>query len=125
MGSGIGKICAAGAILLSVGLARPAGAHHSFAMFDRTQEIKLKGVVKEWQFTNPHAYLQVMSVDAQPKEWSLETTALTSLLKRGLRRETFKPGDKVDVVLHPLRNNASGGELVSVTMADGMVWKLY
>jgi len=113
---------AMGALLAAAG----AQAHHSFAMFDRTKEITLTGVVKEWQFTNPHAYLQMVSQEgAKTTEWSLETTAISSLLRRGLRSTTFSPGDKVSVVIHPLRNAQPGGELVSVTPEGGMLWKLY
>ena len=41
--------CSAGAAL----------AHHAFAMFDRTKTLALKGQVIEFQWTNPHAWIEV------------------------------------------------------------------
>ncbi len=105
-------------------MAAPAQAHHSFAMFDRTKDITIEGTVKDWQFANPHGYLQVLAKHGtDDAEWSLETFGIAGLLRKGMRRETYKPGDKVVVVLHPLRNGAAGGELVSVTTADGVEHK--
>ncbi|MGC4027434.1 MAG: DUF6152 family protein [Steroidobacteraceae bacterium] len=97
-------------------------AHHSFAMFDRTKEVTIVGEVKTWQFTNPHAYLQVMAPYGEKqevREWTLEANGPSILLRKGLRPGTFKAGDKVTVILYPLRNGAAGGELVSVTMSTG------
>ncbi len=127
--AGPGRAALAGG-LAALAMASPAAAHHSFAMFDRTKEVSIDGTVKEWQFSNPHAYLQMVAAGgdaaaAPAREWSLETTAISGLLHKGMRRDTFHPGDKVKVIMHPLRNGAAGGELVSVTTADGMVWKLY
>lgn len=101
--------------------AGPVSAHHSAAMFDAAKEIKLEGTVKEFQFTNPHSWIQLNVADAGGKvtEWSLETAGVSSLYRRGIRASSLKPGDKVTVVANPLKNGAAGGNVRSVTSADG------
>ena len=37
----------------------PVSAHHSFAMFDRQAELWIEGTVTEFQWTNPHTFIQV------------------------------------------------------------------
>lgn len=104
----------------AVGVA-PAWAHHSAAMFDSTQQVTLEGTVKEFQFTNPHSWIQLNVADPAGKvtEWSLETGGVSSLYKRGVRASSLKPGDKVTVVVNPLKNGNPGGNVRTVTAADG------
>ena len=70
------------------------GAHHSFATFDQTQEKTLEGTVKEFQWTNPHSWVQLLVTDADGKavEWSLETASISNLFKNGWRAQSLKPG---------------------------------
>lgn len=98
-----------------------ASAHHSFAMFDMQKDLQLQGVARSFTWESPHTWLQVMVADsgASPTEWSIEMGAPNVLYKRGLRASSVKPGDKVMVVIHPLRDGRPGGSLVSVTLADG------
>ena len=49
------RIAAAAAVLVSLG--GPASAHHSGAMFEPEKTITIKGVVKEFEYTNPHSWL--------------------------------------------------------------------
>ena len=105
----------------------PALAHHSAAMFDMDKTMMISGTVKEWQFMNPHSWLQVVSMDPQGKEeqWSFEGpspagggTSPNSVL----RKDTFKPGDKVTVATHPMKDGRHAGWLGVVTFADGHKW---
>src|ERR1700676_2034050 len=105
----------------------PVWSHHSAAMFDMQKTVVVSGTVKEWQFMNPHSWLQVMAVDASGKEvqWSFEAAAPagggsspTSLL----RKDTFKPGDKITVETHPMKDGRPAGILGAVTFADGHKW---
>jgi hypothetical protein len=110
--------------LLSVSaVALPALAHHSFAMFDNEREMTLVGTVKEFQWTNPHAWLQVMvpSADGKAIEWSIEMTSPNGLKRSGWRPTTIKAGDKVTAIIHPLKSGETGGSLVMVTLPDGKV----
>jgi hypothetical protein len=110
-------VLAAGAGAL---LGGAAAAHHSFAMFDNTKEQTLVGTVKEFQWTNPHTWLQVMVDDGGKQvEWSIEGSSPNGLARRGWTRTSFKPGDKVTVIIHPLKDGSNGGSYVKATLPDG------
>ncbi|MGC3982419.1 MAG: DUF6152 family protein [Steroidobacteraceae bacterium] len=98
-----------------------ATAHHSYAMFDRSKSVSSEAIVRIWEFTNPHATLWVYINDAQGKPvlWGVEAAGPTQLLRSGWDKNTVKPGDKVTVVINPLRNGSNGGSLVKLTLADG------
>jgi len=109
---------AAAALVLS---ATPLFAHHSFAMFDQTRTTVLNGVVKEFQWTNPHIWIEVMAPDAKGKtvQWSIEGGATSGLRRSGWSRESFKPGEKVAITIYPLKNGDNGGSFVKAQFADG------
>lgn len=101
----------------------PASAHHSGAMFDGAKEVVLVGTIKEFQYTNPHSWIQVLvpREGGGEVEWSIETAAPIVLLRAGIRPTSLKPGDKVTVRTHPLRDGGPGGNLIDVKKADGTV----
>lgn len=101
-------------------------AHHSFAAFDLTKTARLTGTVKDFQWTNPHSWLQIVTMDAKGKssEWSLEMSAVSMLVRWGWRPQTLKPGDKIVLEIHPRRDGAPGGSLMSVTRSDGKQFKV-
>lgn len=98
-----------------------AAAHHSHAMFDDAKQVTSDAVVRTWQFSNPHATLWVYINDAQGKAelWGLEAPGPNQLMRSGWDKETVKPGDKVTVMLNPLRDGRNGGNLIKLTLADG------
>lgn len=102
--------------------ALPAVAHHSQAMFDSAKKMTLSGSVKTFQFSNPHCYIQVL-VPIQggqgSEEWSVEMGAPAHLLRAGWKPNTLKPGDKITVIVFPLRDGSKGGHYISATGADG------
>jgi hypothetical protein len=102
-------------------LAGQAFAHHSFAMFDPDKLITQEGVVKEFEWTNPHVWLHIVAPDAGGKAqtWSFEMQAVAAATSGGWRSNTVKPGDKVAVEFHPLKDGSRGGELVAATLPDG------
>jgi hypothetical protein len=103
--------------------ATTAGAHHSFAMFDRSRTDTVAGTVKEFELINPHGWLRIMVADASgiASEWPLELGGAGQLQRFGWTPDAVHPGDKVTVRLHPLRDGSYGGQLVSVTLANGKV----
>ena len=107
--------------LFTLGLASIASAHHSPAMFDMAKRIELKGTVKQFQWSNPHSYIQLMVKDASGKEeeWSLEMAAPTYLYNNGWRPSTVKAGQEISVTMSPLNSGAKGGLVITVTTADG------
>ena len=96
-------------------------AHHSFAMFDPDRLITQTGTVKEFEWTNPHVWLHIMAPDGsgKPVEWSFEMQAVAQATTGGWRVDSVKPGDKVSVEFHPLKDGSRGGELVAATLPDG------
>jgi hypothetical protein len=104
-----------------VGTATGAVAHHSAAMFDQTRQITLSGTVRDFQWTSPHCYIQLLaSQDKAPaQEWSLEMAAPMYLYRLGWRPSSVKAGDQITVSVHPLRDGKRGGLLFKVTTADG------
>jgi hypothetical protein len=106
---------------LAAVIAAPALAHHSFAMFDADKTVELNGTVKEFQWTNPHSWLQVMVTDDKgvTKEWSLEMGSPGGLARNGWRPKTVVAGDKVTVSIHPLKDGSAGGQLLKAKLADG------
>jgi hypothetical protein len=101
----------------------PALAHHSFAMFDMTQEKTISGTVSDFQWTNPHSWiwLDVPTADGGSEKWGVEGMSPNFLERRGWSKNTLRVGDKVSVVVHPVRNGGKGGSFVRVTLPDGKV----
>jgi hypothetical protein len=110
--------CLAG---VALAVALPALPHHSFAMFDQTKVVPLKGTVREFQWTNPHAWIQVDVTDASGKAemWSVELNSPNNLRRQGWKSNSLKPGDKVTVTINPLRDGKKGGLFVAVVLPDG------
>ena len=102
-------------------LAAPAFAHHSFAMFDATKTVTLKGTVKEFEWTNPHSWLRVMVTDdaGTPRQWALEMGSPGQQSRVGWKPDSVKPGDQVTVQMHPLKDGSRGGQFLSVELANG------
>lgn len=114
--------CLALAAVLALALPTgPAAAHHSFAMFDQSKKVTVTGTVKQFQWTNPHAYIQLVAKDASGKdvEWSMEMGAPMYLYARGWRPSTLRAGMAVSITINPLRNGRPGGVVIDVTTPDG------
>ena len=106
---------------VAASLAAPALAHHSFAMFDREKAVEIAGIVKEYEWTNPHVWIHLLAPDAsgKPVEWGFEMQAIAQDMAGGWRPDSVKPGDKVSIDFHPLKDGSRGGQLVAATLADG------
>ncbi len=107
-------------ILPAIVIALPALAHHSGAMFDNDKSMTLVGTVKSFQWTNPHCWIQVLVPgDSGPVEWSVEMGSPSLLFRGGWKPRSLHAGEKITVVIHPMRDGTSGGLFVSATDADG------
>src|SRR5258708_24047400 len=104
-------------VLGSIGLSfvTPAFAHHSFAMFDREKAVNISGVVKEYEWTNPHVWIHVMAPDTQgtPREWPFEMQSVQQDAAAGWRADSLKPGDKSSGQYHPLKESSRRGQLMT------------
>jgi hypothetical protein len=114
---------AAFTLAMGVLLGTQASAHHSFAMFDRQKQVVLKGVVKAFQWTNPHSFIEIEAADDKgvAQTYSIEMNSPNNLTRQGWKSSSLKPGDHVTVVMNPVRDGAPGGLFVSVQLADGKV----
>ena len=104
---------AAGLIAAS---ASAALAHHSNAMFDRTKTVDIKGTVREFQWTNPHTWIEMETANGH---YTIEGPTPGILRAKGWKFNSLKPGDEVIAKVHPLRDGSMGGGLVSVSSASG------
>ena len=116
-GQGV-AILAAGILLAGA----PALAHHSFAMFDQRQMMTLEGTVHEFQWTNPHAFIELdVRNSARTQRWSIELNSPNNLTRQGWRRTSLKAGERISVRIAPLRNGNTGGLFLDLRKADGRV----
>ena len=94
----------AGASVAAALFVAPAFAHHSFSMFDADKTVTLTGTVKEFEWTNPHAWLRIMVNDQARVGW---------------KPDSVKPGDKVTVTIHPLKDGSRGGQFITAMLPNG------
>jgi hypothetical protein len=108
------------AVLLTAGSAL---AHHSFAMFDQSKSVTLQGTVKDFRWSNPHVFIQLLVKNdaGNEDEWSIEMTSPEHLARVGWKPGAMKPGDKVTLVIHPMRDGSTGGQYLSGTGPDGLL----
>jgi hypothetical protein len=112
-------IVLAAAMLIAI----PAVAHHSFTMFDQTKQLTITGTVTEFQWTNPHAYIEIDVPDESGaiKHWAIEMGSPSILQQSGWKFSNLKKGDKTTLVINPLKDGRPGGFLNTATLPDGRV----
>ena len=110
---------AAAMLLLGVGV--PAAAHHSFAIFEHSKTLTLKGTVQSFQWTNPHGYIDLEVADGPPgiDRYTLELTSINMLRRAGWKSSDVNVGDEVTAIVAPLMNGQQGGLLLELKMEDG------
>lgn len=111
------------AMLAALCVAASAFAHHSFAMFDQSKQVTLKGTVREFQWTNPHAWihLDVPNASGGVDSWQVELNSPNNLKRQGWKSTSLMAGEKVTLMLNPLKDGTKGGLFISVTLPDGTV----
>lgn len=109
----------AGAVIVLAAV--PAGAHHSFAMFDQAKTVTLIGTVTQFQWTNPHSFIEldVPAKGGGTEHWSVELNSPNNLTRQGWKRTSIKRGDKVTVTINPLRDGKKGGLFNTIVLPDG------
>jgi Family of unknown function (DUF6152) len=108
----------AGAAAAILGL--PALAHHSFAMFNQREIVTLEGTVVEFQWTNPHAFIE-LSVQGRggAQRWAIELNSPNNLRRQGWTRTSLRSGDRITLRMNPLRDGRHGGLFLDARKADG------
>ena len=116
--------CAGVVLLGGAALAGTAGAHHSFAMYDNNNQVKMVGTVEQFQWTNPHVYIElvVAGTDGVNKHWTIECANPGILNRSGWKFNMIKPADKLTVIVAPLHTGEPGALLKEVTLPDGRVF---
>lgn len=99
----------------------PAVSHHSGAMFEATKTITIKGVVKVFEYTNPHSWLwvTVTNDDETTTDWGFEAEGPSTLYRAGIKKNDLKPGDKVTVTGRPMKDGRPAAAWVLVVKEDG------
>ena len=108
-------------VLGSLVLATPCFAHHSAVMFDDTKEVTVTGVVKEFQYTNPHSWLlvDVKNEDGSITTWGFEAEGPSSLARSGIRKSDFTAGTEITITGNPMRDGRPAAIWVRATRGDG------
>lgn len=111
------------AAVVVAALGASLAAHHSFAPFDLTSERTITGTVNRFEWTNPHSWIwvDVPNDKGGTDTWGIEGMSPNYLARRGWTKSTIKPGQKITVVVRPLKNGQTGGMFVRATLADGTV----
>ncbi|MBO0754218.1 MAG: hypothetical protein J2P54_00015 [Bradyrhizobiaceae bacterium] len=104
-------------------LGAPASAHHSGAMFEPVMTVTLKGVVKNFEYTNPHSWLwiTVTNEDQSTTDWGFEAEGPSTLFRNGIKKNDLRPGDKVTVTGRPMRDGRPAAAWVNAVKEDGRV----
>jgi Family of unknown function (DUF6152) len=98
----------------------PAASHHSFAMFNQREIMTIEGTVVEFQWTNPHAFIELQERrGGATRLWSIELNSPNNLTRLGWRRNSLRPGEQVTLRMNPLRNGVPGGLFLDLHRADG------
>ena len=108
----------------AIGLAAvsgPALAHHAASMFDRERTVELTGTVREFQWTNPHIWIQVQvaNENGEIEEWSVEGGVPNRLFRAGWRPNSFEPGDEVTIRGFPMRDGGRAALFIGAKLPDG------
>jgi hypothetical protein len=109
-------------LVMGVPSMAPVGAHHSFAPYEPTLQVKMAGVITEFKWGNPHVYIELDAPDEKTgttRHWLIECASTSILNRAGWKFNMLKPGDKVTVIVSPLRNGEPAALLKQIVLADG------
>ena len=117
----IRKLLALSLFAVAIAWFPPASAHHSHGNYQMTEYTHLTGTVMEMHWMNPHTwiYLEVMGEDGEAVIWAVEAASPNTLVRRGLARDTIKPGDEITVRCHQMRDSSTGCLLGFLTPPGG------
>ncbi len=118
------KACCAALVAAGIfGAASPVLAHHSFTMFDMSKRLTLVGTVTSFEWTNPHSYIEIDVPDEKGavKHWSIEMGSPSILMQSGWKFNSLKSGEKITLIINPMKSGQAGGFLSTATLPDGRV----
>lgn len=97
-------------------------AHHSDAVYDRSQLIAFTARVVGFEFRNPHVTIFVQEQEGVRRQWEIETGSTPIMRRSGWSEETFSQGDLIQVRAHPAQTGQLKAILNSIQSADGNTW---
>ena len=101
----------------------PALTHHSYAPFDKTRVLELEATIAKLEWENPHTTLWAYVIDESQESgyqlWAFETGSISMMGKAGWSRDAVTAGEVVTIEYFPLLDGGPGGELATLTHADG------
>ena len=99
-----------------------AEAHHAASMFEPQKEVTVTGVVKEFQYTNPHSWLlvDVTNKDGSVTTWGFEAEGPGVLMRNGIHRADFAAGTKLTITGHPMKNGQPAAAWIKAVRGDGV-----
>ena len=111
-------VLALGALVVMPG---PGLPHHSATMFDDKRTITVEGVVKKFEYTNPHSWLwvDVTGKDGKVTTWGFEAEGPTTLQRAGIRPSDFKVGTKLTITGNPMKDGRPAAAWIRATRGDG------
>lgn len=117
--TGLGKSLLICSVLASLSI--KSYSHHLTAAFDFMQDVELRGKVKRFHWKNPHNYVQIIVTDENGKytEWNLEVGTPETATRMGWRKDSFKFGDEVTIVIAPMKDGSPVGIVKTATFSDG------
>jgi hypothetical protein len=97
-------------------------AHHSGVMFEEKKEVTLQGVVKEFQYTNPHSWLlvDVTNPDGTVTTWGFEAEGPSTLIRNKVRPGDLKFGTKLTITGRPMKDGRPAALWIKAVREDGL-----
>jgi len=110
-------------LLMSCFFAQGVMAHHSAAMFDFNKVIDVSGVVKEFQYTNPHSWLlvDVTNEDGTLTTWGFEAEGPSTLMRAGIRKSDLPAGTPISIRANPMKDGRTAGAWIDAVINGKMV----
>jgi Family of unknown function (DUF6152) len=109
------------AVAVSLPLSRPALAHHSMSMYDRSHDTTFKATILQFDWANPHAQITFTAADEHGNEvkWVAEGPGPNRLANHGWTKDSLKPGDQVTIVGNCNKNGSPTMRFERVILANG------
>jgi hypothetical protein len=100
-----------------------AQAHHAGTIYDKEHPVEITGVVKQFRWMNPHAFLalEVPAKEGGTELWNTEGPSVMMLSRNGWRSSSIKVGDQIRVLVAPQKNGTHAGSFMRVFLKDGTV----
>jgi hypothetical protein len=109
------------AAALALAAAAPAVAHHSFNMFSLDKVVTVQSTIKSVSWKMPHVwvYATIQTETGASEDWGFEAHAPNLVSRKGWGSQTLKPGDKIAITMHPMKDGTKSGSLIYFTTPGG------